>query len=381
MTMKKIVIAPDSFKGSMSARMVADAVERGLRRILGNTCHYTIIPMADGGEGTVAALEFAHQAQRVTTQTVDPIQRPIHATYAISSDGNTAIIEMAEASGLQLLTEDERDPRYTSTYGTGRLLRDALDRGVSKIILGIGGSATNDGGAGLFEALGVQFLNHQQQPIQRGGIYLNDLATLDCTHIHPRLKDVTLHVACDVSNPLLGPSGASAIYGPQKGATADIVALLDDALAHYHTILERTTHRDVQRIPGSGAAGGTGAALLAFTDAKLQPGIDIVLNETAFSKHVAHADLVITGEGALDAQTSYGKTPIGVARAAKQYHVPVIAITGKLAPGYETVYHHGIDAIFPITPGPIPIKEALCDAPLHVERTAENIARLIKLEL
>ncbi|MBM0867419.1 glycerate 2-kinase [Staphylococcus auricularis] len=375
-----IIIAPDSFKESMSARQAAEAIQRGFEKGFKQPAQYTIIPMADGGEGTTDVLIEALSASLQTVEVKDPLNRLIKAQYGLSTSKQTAVIELAAASGLDLLTESERDPRHTTTFGTGQLILDALNHDVKRIILGLGGSATNDGGVGMLQALDVRFLDAQNKPLPLGGVHLSELATIDTTLMDPRLADVEITVASDVSNPLLGERGATAVYGPQKGLNAQDFTRLEDALSHYHDSIEQQLHISVKDRPGAGAAGGTGTALLAFLDATLSNGIELVLEETQFVHHVAKADLVITGEGRIDSQTIFGKTPIGVAKSAQPFHCPVIAICGSIGTGYEAVYQHGIDSVFSILNAPTELKDALLSGPQFIENTAENIARLLSLK-
>lgn len=378
MNLKKIVIATDSFKESMSAKEAGLAIQDGFKAVFDDAIHYDIIPMADGGEGTTDALKEALNAKTYTIPVHDPLHRSIEASYARSDDDQIAIIEMAASSGLDLLSKDERNPLITSTYGVGEMILDALNHHVSKIILGIGGSATNDGGSGMLCALGAQFLDAQHQPLQLGGGYLSELAHIDISNLDQRLKDVTFEVACDVTNPLLGPNGATEVYGPQKGVDAKMIPKLDSALATYHDMIEQELNLNVKDIPGAGAAGGLGTGILAFFNASLSKGIDIVLKETDFSRRVQDADLVITGEGKMDAQTVFGKTPIGVAKAAKVHHIPVIAICGSLGEGYQDVYNHGIDSAFSLIEQPEALPSLLSNGKRNMTHTAENIARLLK---
>ena len=381
MNLRKIVIATDSFKESMSAKEASLAIQDDFKKIFHEDIHYDIIPMADGGEGTTDALKEAHNAKTYTIPVHDPLHRNIEASYARSQDNQVAIIEMAASSGLDLLTDEERNPLITSTYGVGEIILDALDHHVTKIILGIGGSATNDGGSGMLCALGAQFLDSKNQPLKLGGGYLSELAKIDISNLDQRLKHVTFEVACDVTNPLLAANGATEIYGPQKGADAKMIPKLDSALTTYHDMIERELNVSVKDIPGAGAAGGLGAGILAFFNASLSNGIDIVLKETDFSRRVQDADLVVTGEGKMDAQTVFGKTPIGVAKAAKEHHAPVIAICGSLGEGYQDVYKHGIDSAFSLIEQPESLPSLLNNAKRNMTHTAENIARLLKLTI
>ncbi|WP_041544308.1 glycerate kinase [Oceanobacillus iheyensis] len=379
MELKKIVIAPDSFKESMTAKQAAVAIAKGIKTVFHQQLDLELIPMADGGEGTTQSLADALSGTIHSKIVNGPLGDPVTASYAISGDTKTAIIEMAEASGLALVPNEKRNPLKTSTYGTGQLIQAALDHNVEKIILGIGGSATNDGGAGVVEALGGRLLDSEGNSLPSNGGSLIHLNDIDVSNLDKRLQGVEIIVACDVDNPLLGEHGASAIYGPQKGADKKMVADLDSALSNYHDVVERVTKKSVKDIPGAGAAGGLGAGLLAVLQAKLEPGVEIVLKETNFHERVADADLVITGEGKIDGQTIYGKTPIGVAKAAKKFGVPVIALSGTLGADYEIVYDHGIDAAFSIVQGPCDLEDALENGPDYLEKLAGSVSRVLKI--
>jgi len=319
----KVVVAPDSYKGSLSAVAVAEAIERGVRTVF-PAAEVVKVPIADGGEGTVDALVVATSGRTMETTVHGPLGESVAARWGVLGGGTTAVIEMAAASGLPLVPPGKRDPRVTSTRGTGELLRAALDAGLRHLVIGIGGSATNDGGAGLARALGARFLDAAGRELPDGGAALARLARIELEGLDPRLGEATILVACDVDNPLTGPRGASAVYGPQKGATPSRVRELDAALARYGDIARAATGRDVAALPGAGAAGGLGAGLLYFTPAQLRPGVEIVLEITGFDARVRHADLVITGEGRTDFQTAMGKAPVGVAAAARRHGVPVI---------------------------------------------------------
>lgn len=379
MTVRKIVIAPDSFKESMSAKEAGEAIKSGFYQVFGDHLDYKIIPMADGGEGTMEALMEAYDAKLISIEVHDPLHRIIETNYAISADNQTAMIEMASASGLPLVDVNERQPLISSTYGTGEMILDAVHKGVKKIILGIGGSATNDGGTGMLSALGIRFLDKNNEILPLGGIYLEQLNYIDTSELNPLLKQVEFKVACDVTNPLLGEEGATAVYGPQKGVTEKMIPKLDTALSIYHDRIKLDLNKDVKDIPGAGAAGGLGTALLAFLNAQLSKGIDLVIEETEFTKHIQDADLVITGEGKIDSQTVYGKTPIGVAKTAKLFEIPVIAIGGTLEPGYEAVYEHGIDSVFSLIQYPEELASLLKNGTYHMTKTSENIAKLIQM--
>lgn len=375
----KIVLAPDSFKESLSALQVAESIERGFKQVLPNA-DYVKVPMADGGEGTVQSLVDATGGRIIKKTVTGPLGEAAEAFFGILGNEKTAVIEMAAASGLHLVPATKRNPLLTTTRGTGELIAAALEYNVNHIIIGIGGSATNDGGAGMARALGARFLNSNGQEITEGGGALSDLAAIDLSSLDSRLAHVKIEVACDVDNPLIGPKGASAIFGPQKGATPEIVNQLDENLAHYAEIIEKYLGVKIADVPGAGAAGGLGGGLLAFMQAELSRGIDIVMEAAKLSDIIAGADLVITGEGKIDGQTIFGKTPIGVAKTAKKHGVPVIGIAGNVAGDSDAVHEYGIDAIFSIVPGAVSLQEAFLHADKFVERTARNIAAVWQLK-
>ena len=377
-TLKKVVIAPDSFKESLSALEVAEAIERGFRQIFPQV-QYVKLPMADGGEGTVDSMVAATGGEIVTVAVTGPLGQPVQAFYGLLGEGETAVIEMAAASGLHLAPKAQRDPRMTTSYGTGELILAALERGVKTIILGIGGSATNDGGAGMMQALGARLLDDNRQALPPGGAALAQLSYIDLSGVDPRLQQVSITAACDVDNPLCGANGASAVFGPQKGATPEMVTQLDAALRHYGTLLEQATGREVINTPGAGAAGGMGAALLGMLNARLRPGIEIVIETLQLEEALRDADLVITGEGRLDSQSIHGKTPIGVARVAKRFGLPVIGIAGSLSKDYQVVHQHGIDAAFSVLDRVVSLEEALAEAADNLEVTARNVAAVWRL--
>ena len=374
----KIVIAPDSFKESVSAERAAWAIARGFHEVYPDA-ECVCLPIADGGEGTVDALVAATGGRKVTVSATGPLGERVAAFYGISGDGKTAVIEMAAASGLMLTPAARRNPLLATSYGTGELMLAALERGVKAVILGIGGSATNDGGAGMMQALGVKLLDKARRPLPAGGAALAQLAHLDLDGLDARWQRVSVTAACDVDNPLCGEKGASAVFGPQKGATPEMVAQLDAALYHYGELLERETGRAVLTQPGAGAAGGMGAALLGMLNARLRPGIEIVTETLRLDEAVRDADLVITGEGRLDSQSIHGKTPIGVARVAKRHGVPVIAIAGSLTSDYQVVHQHGIDAAFSVLDGIVTLEEALAGADRNLQVTARNVAAVWRL--
>ncbi|GEJ58373.1 glycerate kinase [Anaeromyxobacter diazotrophicus] len=374
----RIVIAPDSFKGSLSALAVAEAMERGARAVWADA-EVRKVPIADGGEGTVAALVTATQGRLEERTVRGPLGEPVRARWGVLGDGATAVIEMAAASGLPLVPKERRDPRVTTTYGTGELVRAALDAGLSKLVVGIGGSATNDGGAGLARALGARFLDDAGAELPEGGAALARLARVDLSGLDPRLASAQVLVACDVDNPLTGPRGASAVYGPQKGATPEMVQELDAALGHYARVAQAATGRDVARLPGAGAAGGLGAGLLFFTPARLRPGVEIVLETTGFAALVQGADLVLTGEGRTDFQTAMGKAPVGVAQAAKRHGVPVVCLAGGLGDGADDVLAQGIDGLAAAVAQAMPLDEAMARGAELVEAAAARVCRLVEL--
>lgn len=373
-----IVIAPDSFKESLSALEIANIIEQGFQSVFPDAT-FSKIPVADGGEGTLQAIVDAKEGRFVAVEVHDPLQRKVTAHYGLVDDDAVAIIEMATASGLTLLTTDERNPLITTTYGTGELIRHALDHGARKIILAIGGSATNDGGTGMLQALGAQFLDQNQQPLSAGGAALQQLHTIDLSGFDSRIQSCEFEIACDVDNPLVGERGASAIFGPQKGATEDDVTVLDAALDHYADITTALLNDDHRFAHGAGAAGGMGFAALAFLKGQLKPGIHIVMDIVNLADAVQNADLVITGEGRIDRQTIFGKTPIGVAKTAQRFNKPVIGIAGSLGKDAYYVHDHGIDAIFTVTQRPETLEKALKDTAENLLSLSRNIATLYQL--
>ncbi|ELE1960006.1 glycerate kinase [Vibrio vulnificus] len=369
----KIIIAPDSYKESLTAMDVAIAIEKGFKQVLPDA-HYVKLPMADGGEGTVQSMVDATGGTIIEHTVTGPLGQRVDGFFGLLGEGKTAVIEMAAASGLHLVTPDQRNPLITTTFGTGELIKAALDHGVKHIIVGIGGSATNDGGIGMAQALGIKLLDAHGNALGYGGGELAKLATIDCSQLDPRLAQVRLEVACDVDNPLCGPKGASAVFGPQKGATPEMVTILDKNLAHYAAIIKQQLGVDVRDMAGAGAAGGMGAALLGLLNAELRPGIEIVMDAVHLDEIVADADLVITGEGRIDSQTIHGKTPIGVARTAKKHGLPVIGIAGCLSADCSVVHEHGLDAVFAVVNRSVDLPTALAEAAENVELTARNVA-------
>jgi glycerate kinase len=373
----KIVIAPDSFKESLSAQEVAAAIARGWSEVF-PAAEMLLRPMADGGEGTVDAVLAAIGGERREQQVRGPLGEPVTAHWGWLDDGS-AVLEMAAASGLHWVPRERRDATLTSSYGTGELIRAALDAGARRIILGLGGSATNDGGCGLLQALGVRFLDSDECELPAGGAALARLARIDLSGLDARLRQVQIEVAADVDNPLCGPRGASHVFGPQKGASAQQVELLDAALGHYAKVVAATLGEDFSQVPGVGAAGGLGFAARAFLQARFRPGIELVAELSGLAEAVQGADLLITGEGRLDAQSLHGKAPVGVARIARAAGVPVIALAGSLGQGYQALYEAGIGAAFSLSPGPQSLEQAMADAGTELQARACDLARLWRL--
>ncbi|MBB2896078.1 glycerate kinase [Pseudomonas sp. AS2.8] len=371
----KIVVAPDSFKESLSAAGVARALARGLRQALPEA-EVIECPLGDGGEGTLDAVLAATGGEVREARVTGPLGEPVTARWGWLAEQRTAFVEMASASGLELVSRTRRDVLVATSRGTGELLHAALDAGAERLVLAIGGSATNDGGAGVLQALGVRLLDGQGQALAPGGAALASLASLDVTGLHPRLAAVEVVIAADVDNPLCGPQGASQIFGPQKGASPEQVRELDAALAHFATVTATTLGRDVSEQPGAGAAGGVGFAALAFLQATFRPGIEVVAELVGLEEALQGADLAVTGEGRLDGQTLRGKTPAGVLRLAQRHGVPVVAVAGSLGEGYDALYQQGLAAAFSLVPGPLSLEEALAQAEGLLERTARDIGRL-----
>ena len=374
----RIVIAPQALKGSLTATEAGQAIAIGVQTIYPEAEVY-IIPMADGGEGTVQALVDATGGEIITQTVTGPLDQPVDAFYGILGDGETAVIEMAACAGLPLLNPEQRDPRITTTYGVGELIRAALDRGCRSFIIGIGGSATNDGGAGMVQALGATLHTAEGKPLARGGAALSTLASISIQQMDPRLQECTFEVACDVTNPLCGPQGASAVFGPQKGATPEMVYQLDQALDQYAHVIEQDLGITVKDTPGAGAAGGLGAGLIAFLHAKILSGAQIVLTASNFDVRAEGADLVITAEGQIDGQTACGKSIGILAQFAKRHALPVLALTGNLGEGYECVYALGVDAVVPIASGPMTLAYSMEHAGLLLRQATERSLRLLRL--
>jgi len=370
----RVVIAPDKFKGSLTALEAAEAMARGLSRV-DSSAEIDRVPMADGGEGTVAALVAATGGSYRTVTVTGPLGEPVAASFGLLGDGRTAVLEMASASGLWLVPPGLRDPLRATTRGTGQLLLAALEAGARRVIVGIGGSATNDGGAGLGQALGFRLLDTHGRELEPGGGELDRLARIERTDLAAVLGSATIAVACDVTNPLCGPRGASAVYGPQKGATPEMVARLDRNLGHFADIVARDLDVAVRDIPGSGAAGGLGGGLVAFAGGRLEGGVDLVIEAVNLRERLHAADLCLTGEGALDGQSAFGKTAVGVARLAHSLRCPTLAVAGSIGPGAEAVLEQGVDAYFSICPGPVPIDEAIERASELLENATAQAVR------
>ena len=373
----KFVLAPDSFKESMTAKEVCQAMENGIRKVLPDA-KIISVPMSDGGEGTMDSLIDATNGQKYAVKVTEPLGTPVTAHYGILGDQKTAIIEMAEASGLSYVPQDKRTPatiKKTTTFGTGELINAALKHDVTRVIIGLGGSSTNDGGSGMAQAIGVKFFDHNDHEITQklGGGDLKQITRIDTIDINPKIKKTKFLLASDVTNPLTGTNGASYVFGPQKGADQATAKELDENLSHYAKIIGQ----NIAQTPGSGAAGGLGAGLLAFTHAKIYPGVKLVANEVHLAEKIKEADYVFTGEGGTDFQTQFGKTPYGVAQIAKKYDVPVISLAGYIGKGIDHLYDKGFTAIFGILAKAENIDQALKDGPQNVERTTENVVRFI----
>ena len=362
----KIVIAPDSYKGSIYASDAARAMEDGVRRVLPDA-EVVLVPVADGGDGTLETLVETSGGRIITSEVTGPLGERVSAQWGAMGDGVTAVAEMARTSGLALVRLEDRDPLNATTYGLGEVILEALEAGYRRFILGIGGSATNDAGAGMAQALGVRLLDADGAALPPGGAALARLARIDTSGLDSRAVEAEFDVACDVNNPLTGPEGASAVYGPQKGATPEMIKQLDAALANFAEVVKRDLGADVDGVPGSGAAGGLGGGIMAFLGGRLRPGVDIVLDTVDLASRLDGADLIITGEGCMDFQTVYNKAPIGVARLAGERNIPVIGVSGSLGDGFTDVHEHGIAAAVAITHSPMTLDEA-------TERVAELIA-------
>ncbi len=376
----KVVVAMDSFKGSLSSNELANSVENGIKKVYPDA-EVIKIPVADGGEGTVESLVEGTKGHFVEVSVANPLLIPIKAQYGILGDGKTAVIEMATASGLPLIPIDERNPMKTTTYGTGEMIKDAISKGCREFLIGIGGSATNDGGMGMMKALGAKFLDENDFELGHGGEQLEKVTKIDITNLLPEIKECKFLIACDVDNPFYGLNGAAHVYARQKGATEEMVLELDSGLKHFSEIVRQDLNIEISHVPGAGAAGGLGGGFLAFLDGELRPGIDIVLEEVKLKKKLDDVDFVITGEGRMDFQSVMGKAPVGVAKLAKTKDIPVIALAGGVADDAGEVHNHGIDSVFSIMNYPMTLEEAMEPkrASILVEKNVEEIFRLIKI--
>lgn len=374
----KIVVAPDSFKESLKAKEVALAIEEGIRKVFPKA-QVVKVPLADGGEGMVEVLVEARKGKIIKKRVTSPLGRKIDAHFGILENGLTAVVEMAQASGLWLVPEEERNPLITTTYGTGELIKEALDRGCRKIIVGIGGSATVDGGAGMAQALGARLLDKERSEVSFGGGSLAKIVYVDMEKFDRRVTGVEVLVASDVNNPLCGPRGAARVYGPQKGATPDMVEILDKNLAHFARMIEKYLGREVADIPGAGAAGGLGAGLIAFLEAELKSGVELIMDLSDLEEKFKGADLVISGEGRIDEQTAYGKVPIGVTERAKKKNIPVILLGGEVRGNTRVLYEKGVDALISSVDRVSSLPEILKNARQTLIDASEGAMRLVKI--
>ncbi len=374
------VLAPDSFKESMSAAQASQAMQRGIQNVIPDA-HIIHVPMADGGEGTVDALISSLKVQSIACEVTGPLpEQRIQTYWGLIDAGQTAVIEMAKANGIHLLKPSQRNPMLTSTYGTGEMIKQALDLSVKKIIMGSGGSITNDGGAGMAQALGVQFLNHAGELIQVCGGNLDQVKSMDLSGLDPRLVDTEIIIASDVNNPLCGPNGASIIFGPQKGATPEMIKQLDQNLGHFADVVAGQIGCDYRHVAGAGAAGGLGFGLMAFTAASIRSGVELMIEQVQLSEKIAQADYVLTGEGKIDSQTSLGKTPFGVAQLARKFNKPVIAFAGLVGEGIEDLFESGFSQIVGINLPDCPLEEALKNAEMNLEKAVAEIVKNLLTE-
>lgn len=376
--MKKIILAIDSFKGCLTSEETELAAAKGIRKVYPD-CEIVQIPITDGGEGILNVLTTALKGEYITVTARNPLMESIEVQYGICRDGETALIEMAAISGLSLIAEAQRNPMNTTTYGMGELIGDALDRGCRKFIIGIGGSATNDAGLGMLQALGFRFLNKNKQVLGVGGKMMAEVADIDTSQVHPALKEAKFTVACDVNNPFYGENGAAFVFAGQKGADGEMIKALDNGMQSLAEVIYRTTGKDVSMYPGAGAAGGMGGGMLAFLNAELKSGISLVLEAVQFDEKIRNADLIITGEGKADRQTTMGKVPLGVLKAAKEQNIPVVIIAGSVE-DYELINNAGFRAVFPIIPYPVGLEKAMESdfAKGNIERTVMQICNVIQ---
>lgn len=374
------VLAPDSFKESLSAAQASQAMQRGIQNVIPDA-HIIHVPMADGGEGTVDALISSLKGQSIACDVTGPLsEQRIQTYWGMVDAGQTAVIEMAKANGIHLLAAEKRNPMLTTTYGTGEMIKRALDLGVKKIIVGLGGSVTNDAGAGMAQALGVRFLNHGGESIQVCGGNLELVKSMDLSELDPRLADTEILIASDVNNPLCGPSGASYIFGPQKGAMPEMVKQLDQNFGYFADVVAGQFGRDYRHVAGAGAAGGLGFGLMAFTAASIRSGVELMIEQVQLNEKIAQADYVLTGEGKIDSQTSLGKTPFGVAQLAREFNKPVIAFAGLIGEGIEDLFESGFSQIIGINPPDCPLEEALKNAEMNLEKAVAEIVKNLLTE-
>ena len=376
--MKTFILAPDSFKESMTAEQACSAMQRGIQKAIPDA-QFIHVPVADGGEGTVDALIAARQGRKIQIQVSGPLtDQKIDSYFGFIDADKTAVIEMAMANGIHLIEKSQRNPLLTSTFGTGEMIKAALDHGATKIIIGLGGSVTNDAGAGMAQALGVKLLDRNGQIVELGGGQLDQIYTIDLSELDARLTQTEIIIASDVNNPLCGENGASHVFAPQKGANPEMVEILDCNLNYFADLVKQQLNIDVKNIAGAGAAGGLGFGLMVFATAKIRSGVEIIIEETQLAEKIAQADYVFTGEGGIDFQTKFGKTPFGVAQIAKRLNKPVIACAGYIGQGIEELYAEGFTAILGIVDGACDLQTALKNGERNLERTCENVARLLK---
>jgi len=374
----KILVAPNAFKEALSAKEAGEAIKGGLLRALPNS-DIVVLPIADGGDGTIEVLVEATNGEFIEKEVTGPLGERVVAKFGILGDGETAVIEMARSSGLALVPKEKRNPAITTTYGVGELIRSALERGAKRILVGIGGSATNDGGAGMAQALGAKLLDKDGNELPFGGLALKDLASIDISNFHPLAKECEVIVMADVKNPLCGPEGASYVYGPQKGGTKELIEELDRALFNFAQVIKRDLGKDTLNLPGAGAAGGLGGGLVAFLNARLRPGIDVVLEILNIEERLKGVDIVISGEGKIDGQTIFGKGPAGIAKKAKEKAIPVILLGGAVDEDADILRKEGlVDALFSITRGPITLEESIRQTREQLEWISYQIGGLVK---
>ncbi len=374
----KILIASDSYKHCLSSKEVGEYLREGILEKMPEAT-VVIVPVADGGEGTVDALVDSAGGKRVSAKVHGPLMKETTAQFGLIDDGRTAVMEMSAASGIELLKDEELDPLKTTTFGTGEMILDALDRGCKKIVIGLGGSATNDGGAGMLQALGVKLLDKDGNFIPKGGGGLSALEKIDASGLDERLRDTEIVLASDVDNTLTGDNGATKVYGPQKGAGDREVEVLEENIIRFADLTENITGKDLRDEPGAGAAGGIGFGFMAYLDAQMRNGFRLISEMTGLEEEVKKCNLVITGEGKIDRQTQFGKTPYGVAQVAKKHNKPVIAVSGTLGEGYEVLYEKGFDALLSITDRPMSLQDSMKNAGKLLKSTGKSLAGLIQV--